>query len=307
MPTRRKRKLLSKKKHKYKKKYVWLIILLSLLIIGIYYILRTNKWNGNNKLSLVVRNNDDSLSVLVFDPEIEEIYKLNIPGNTEIEVAGNLGLWKIKSLWKLSSQEGLDGELVVRSITLGMNLPVYNWADTPALGLVEPGLKSFFNSVFALYETDLTLGDRLRLFVFSTKIENSKRVEINLDTTSFLEKEILADGEEGYRVSKTSPQNILAIFSEPELSGGVSLVSVINSSGSGRLARDVGEVIEVLGGKISSIDNRDVYDGVCILKTKREATLKIMLKIFECEKYLVQKDQSFDVEIVLGKKFALEY
>lgn len=307
MPAKRKRKSISSNRKKFKKKYLYYLFFIIILIIGLFVVLRTNKWNGKDKLSLVIKNNDYSLNIIVFDPELEEIYNLKIPENTEIKVAGDLGIWKIKSLWGLGDQEGQGGKLAARSITVGLQLPVYAWAEEQALGLANPNIKLSLIALFSSYKSNLIFGDKLRMLIFSTKVKNSKRVTINLSDTNFLEKRVLSDGEEGYVVAQKPPQNILAIFSEPILSAGITRVSIKDSTEKAGLAENVGRIIEVLGGKITSVQTTKDFDGVCILESKKEKVLEILLKIFECEESNVKPDQSFDVEITLGRKFSSKY
>src|SRR3990167_8549631 len=57
-------------------------------------------FNGVDKMSLAVQEKSGDVSILVFDPVRQEITKVRIPGDTQVEVAGGLGVWKIKSIWE---------------------------------------------------------------------------------------------------------------------------------------------------------------------------------------------------------------
>lgn len=307
MPAKRRKRYKKIKLPGNYKKFIFFFFIIITLLFAAFFVMRTNKWNGKDKFSLVINNSDNSLSIVVFDPSLEEMYVLGVPGNTEIEVAGDYGLWKVKSLWLLDKQEGLHGQLIVRSITMAMKIPVYSWADEQAHGLVNPGLRPTIRALFANYKSDLSFADKLRLVMFSSKVKNTKKINIDLSQTSFLEKKTLSDGEEGYKIAEFPPQRISAIFSEPELAGGIVRVSIKDSTGKQNLAKNVGGVIEVLGGKISSIENLEGFDGFCILKSKDEKKLSLLLRVFDCEEYSISPDQSFDIEITLGKKFISEY
>jgi hypothetical protein len=307
MPANRKKRRNNLKKPKQGKKRYLFFLLVLFLTAFLFFILRADKWNGKDKLSLVVKNEDYSLSIIVFDPELEEIYDLKIPGNTEIEVAGGYGVWKIRSLWALGQQEGLGGELVARSVITGMKIPVYAWADEQALGLVNIGFRPSFRALASSYNSNLIFGDRLRLLIFSSKVKNTNRVSIDLGNTAFLEKTILSDGEEGYRVTRVPPQRITAIFSEPIISNNIVRISVKDSTEKPGLARNAGSVIEVLGGKISSIEMITGFEGICILRSKDERISKILLKVFKCEEVFIDPQQSFDVEITFGAGFPGKY
>lgn len=309
MPARRKRKKPGYRKTGNKKpgkKYSYIFFILLSLIIGTIYLLRTRYWSSEEKLSLMI-NNDSEIMLVVADPVLEEIYEIEIPGNTEIEVAGGLGRWKAKTLWALGEQEKLGGKLSVRSITMGLGLPVYTWADKPALGLVNTGLKPSLGALFSSYDTDLTFADKMHLFLFAIKIKNTKRVNLNLGKTNFLERGLLSDGSEGYEVSKSRPQNILSVFSEPVFSEGVVRVSIVDATGENGVAEKVSKVLETLGGKVSSIENLNEFEGVCKIKSKNKSLSGMLLKLFECEEHIIDEGQSFDVEMTLGKKFVKIY
>lgn len=306
MPARRKRKRTNSKKTKPKKKYLYIAILFLILIFCLAYFLRIRQWNNKEKLFLLI-NNDDSMIVAVADPTTGDMYRINIPGNTEVEVAGDLGRWKVKTLWVLGKQEKLGGKLAARSITMGLGLPVYAWADKKALGLIDISLKNSFTALFSSYDSNFSFGDRLNLFLFSIKTKNTKKVTIDLGETGFLEKDVLSDGNEGYRVSKTSPQNILAIFSEPSYSDGVVRVSMIDGTDEVGKSEKVSAVVQALGGKVSSVVNSLGFEGKCRISSKDKKLLDVLLRIFECEEYTIKEDQSFDVEISLGSEFTKVY
>lgn len=307
MPAKRRKRTYQKKFKKTNLRSVIIIIFLSILFFSLAMIFRADKWTGEDKLSLVVKNSDQSVSIIVFDPVLEEIYKLTIPANTEIRVAGEYGVWKIKSLWSLGEQEGFSGDLLARSITMGMKLPVYAWADWQAVGLADPGIAVSLRALISDYKSNLVIGDRLRLLIFSSKVKNTKRININLSETSFLEKRVLSDGEDGYQLAQVPPQSILAVFSEPYLSTKVVRVSINNATRGTGLAKDVGSVIEVLGAKVSSIETSSEYEGVCIIRSKDKKVLEILSKIFECEEYSELTTGAFDLEVVLGKDFVNKY
>jgi hypothetical protein len=304
MPAKRDKRLLRSKKVKTKFKFIFLLTFLITLIVVLFFVLRTKEWSGEEKMTLVVNNDDLSVSIIVFDPVLGEIYQLIIPGDTEIEVAGGHGIWKIKSIWKLGEQEGLSGELLARSITMGLKLPVYAWADSDAIGLTEPGFPSSFKAIFSSYKSSLTFGDKLHMFIFSARVKNTKRVKLNLADTTFLERGTLSGGEDGYRVAETPPQIISTIFSEPALSNKVVRVSIKDATNKPGLAVNVGKVLEILGAKVTSVETTSDYDGVCLLKASDRKIMTIMLNVFDCDKTSDKPGGSFDLEITLGKNFA---
>lgn len=306
MPAQKRRKHKKSIKPLFERIYFVVFIIAIILFLGLFLAFKTDKWNSKHKVILAVRNIDNSLNIIVFDPQLEEIYDIAVPENTEIEVAGGYGVWKVKSLWDLGKQEGLSGDLLARSVIMGLKIPVYAWADNEALGLAYPKPRNFLTSLFSPYETNLLFGDKLRLFLFSSKVKNTKRVKLDLGETAYLEKMTLSDGEKGYKVSDLQPQSITAIFSEQALSSDVVRFSIKDSTGK-NMAAKVASLIEVLGGKVSLVETQSGFDGLCILKAKNEEILEILKKVFECEENILDEGQSFDVDLTLGSKFSERY
>jgi hypothetical protein len=69
----------------------------------------------------------------------------------------------------------------------------------------------------------------------------------------------------------------------------------------------VGRVLEVLGGKISSIETASNFDGICKVGSKGKRLMDTVLKIFDCEEAFLDEEQAFDLEITLGEKFPEAY
>jgi hypothetical protein len=306
MPARRKKRKTRSKRSKPKKRYFYFFIGLLLFLIILFFLLRTKLWNKNEKLNLLVRNKD-SFSVVVLDPLLDEVYIMKVPENTEIDVAGDLGRWKVRSLWDLGKQENLEGKLAARTMIMGLGLPVYAWADEEAFGLMSSGLRSSIIALFSSYKTNLSFGDKVQILLFSSKVKNTKRAEYDLGETGLLEKNTLSDGTQGYEVSKTPPQNILAIFSEPYFSQGAVRVSIKDVNDNPDSTKKVGRVLEVLGGKLSLVKTASDFKGVCRVSSKKKTLLDTILKIFDCEEALLDEKQAFDLEITLGEKFTEVY
>ncbi len=306
MPARRRRKALRLKKTKPNKKIIYFFLFSFCLLVFLFTALKPKNWNGEDKVSLVIKNSDQSISVVVFDPLLKEIYNIRIDPNTEIEVAGEYGKWKIKSIWQLGEQEGMGGELLSRSITLGLRMPVYLWADNVASGLVEPLSSNLLSSFFSRYKSNLSLGDKFKFLVFSLKVKNTNRVNINLENTSYLERKVLISGDEGFIVAQNPPESISAIFADPALSSKIFRVAIKDGSEKPGLAEELGKVIEVLGGKVSSIEKIQKLDGTCMLESNEVAALRTLEKIFDCETTRSEVG-NFDLEVSLGKDFAKMY
>lgn len=111
MPVKVSRKISRKKATNTKNSLVRFMIFavvigVVLLCLGLVkYIFRTHYWRGDNRLVLVIHEANDDVIVSSIDPVAKEIVNIRIPGSTEIEVADNLGKWRVGKLWKLGFQE----------------------------------------------------------------------------------------------------------------------------------------------------------------------------------------------------------
>lgn len=261
-------------------------------------------WDGESKVSLAISKSEGA-AVLLFDPQYDQVTKIVIPKSTEVEVANQLGVWKIDSVWELGKQQKLGGELLADTITKQFRFPVTAWAEEDALKFADGSLNSLFHAVFGRYATNLTMGDKVSLAIFSMRVPNARRVEIDLSQSSFLTKKELRDGTEGYVLSKELPQSVLSLFSEDNLSNDSFLVSISDATGQQSVAQDVGNVVEVLGAKVALIEKQEKSDFDCIVKGKNTYLVERISEVFDC----IKEDGSskFDTEVFLGESFGKRF
>lgn len=278
------------------------------LLVFLYFTLANKKyWSGDSKLSLVINNPDGSVIVSVFDPRRGEIININIPSNTEVEVAHQLGLFKLGNVWQLGDNEGLGGELLAATLRHQFKFPVSGWADSKGLGFSDGNLPKVLEAVRGHYKTNLKIGDRLALGIFSLGIKNTKRSNINLTETPYLVKTKLKDGEEGYIVSKNFSQRLLSIFANDIITENSYKIEINDSSGDLEVARDVGKLMEILGAKVASVVKKDETDFDCRVSGYEKKVVKEVARIISCEEYIYKNRSSFDLEIDLGSQFVKKF
>src|SRR3989344_5653706 len=109
----RSRKLHRGKNNKKRSKiYVYLFLIILGVSLFLYFVTSRKYWDGEGRLTLAVQKLDGDVNIVTFDPKTSEIFNIRIPGSTEVEVANQLGVWKLKSVWELSMQENLEGSLL---------------------------------------------------------------------------------------------------------------------------------------------------------------------------------------------------
>jgi len=290
------------------KRKIFLYFLFSLILIFFpsFVFLQKRVWNGKDKLSVVINNPSGDILISTFDPNTKEIINLNISGELEVELARRLGIWKLKSVWKLAENENIEGKLLTETITKYLKLPVFLWADFPAGGFSKGGL-GLIKAVFLPYETNLKMSDRLGIGLFSLRVNNKNKVDIDLAKSGFLEEATLTDGSSGYRLLRKLPDFIQAGFSDNQLSREKAKMIIKDRSGFNNSASELGEVVEVLGAKMASIVKEEEEDSDCLVKSKDRRLGRKIAWIFSCQLDEKDLEGNFNFEVILGKRFAQRF
>lgn len=202
--------------------------------------------------------------------------------------------------------ENLEGLLLSETLTRHMKLPVIAWADKQAQGLTQGNIFSLIKAVLLPYKTNLRVGDRLRIAALSLGIQSSKRVEVNLADTAYLKKKRLIDGQEGYVVFGSFPDQLRVVFSDPIISERSARVVIKDASGLVGVSKDLGEVIEILGAKVISIDKIDEAVGDCLVSGKDKEIIEIFSSMFSCQTDSLDLG-SIDAQIEIGAEFGKRY
>jgi len=306
MPPRKRSRLADRKKpaQKFKlgRKLVGLLIFFIILLLASFLLItRHGIWNKKDRLALAV-NTNQNVTLLIFDPSAGTITSINIPQNLEVEASRQLGRWKIGSIWDLGRLEGYSGSLLAETITKSLKFPTEAWANEQALGLVGEGLHPLVRSVFARYETNLTLGDRINLAIFSFSRKPGDRVELALTDTSYVYQATLKDGVSGYILRSEMPSVLAAKVADSSISSEGKIVSIKDQTANSQTATQVGEIIQSLGAKLASIKKSDPQDIDCLVEGSASNTRQKIASIFNCE--VVNSSSSVDITIVLGKRFS---
>lgn len=314
MPARTKRGLsksrrrhASRHTHKRDKgwpKIVYLVFAFAVLLV--LFFSKSSFWDVSSKLAVAV-NSENGPELLIFDKELEEITKIHIPKDTETQVARQLGTWKIGSVWQLGENEKLGGKLLVESITFHLKFPVYVWADTTALGFVEGGPFSFLKAAIFPYKTNLSFADKLKIAQFVLRIREFKKSDVELSETSAVRRTKLVDGSEGYRTTGQVPASILALFSDTDIAQKQTKVVIYDATEKYRLAQEVGEIVEVVGAKVTAIKKEEKGNYDCRIVGLDEKSVEKMALVLGCEESSDEVSGNFDLEIYLGEGFSKRF
>lgn len=284
-----------------------LILFLTIALIFVFFLKFQKIWKLKDKISLVLRNPDGDISLLVLDPEFSEMTKVQIPGDVEVEVARRLGKRRLKTLWQLGKEEGEGGLLLARTVTKHFKFPVYLWADSLAAGFWDRSPLLFLKGVFYPYETNLKFLERVRIALFAINVKDTKKQQIDLSKSSYLKKTTLADGEEGFVVSGSIPQNLMLIFTDNSLAQATPRVTINDRTGKPEIAKEVSQVLEVLGAKVSSLKVDKEEEGECEIMTKVQDISQKIANFLPCSVSKKPPQGNFDIEINLKKGFVKRF
>lgn len=262
-----------------------LIPLLIFVLIFLFLKFYTRFWDGKDKVSVLSATKNGGAIVSTYDPGSDEIIDIIIPGETQVDVARELGVRKIDAIPSLGANEKIGGVLLSETIIKNFKFPVFVWQD-------------------ATGKTNQALGDKFNIAVFSI---GKKHTEINLSETSYLKKTKLKDGSDGFVLNGKLPEKIAAIFADPEASKTNLKINIKDATGTFGVAKKVGEIIEVLGAKTALVTSEKPEESVCNVSGKNEKFTRKVARIFECKLDSKKLEGGFDLEIKLGQNFAKRF
>lgn len=280
----------------------WYAIPVFFVFLFVLIRLSTHHWNGKEKLAFTFPKKDGDVAVVVMDASSNEMTTLVVPGETEINMAMNYGALRIGNVWQFAKNEKLDGSLLAKTVTKNFSFPIFLWSDADGENFEKINIPGIIKFVLFPKKTNIPFGDRVSMAVFAFGIKNQNRSEIDLAKSQFLTKTMLSDGRLGYRLVGSVSARLTVFFSDTNSVGENIRVFIADSSGSSGLSQEVGKVIEVMGGKVISIDKSSgSSDLTCVVLGKNKMFVQKIVNIFGCKKTSGSTD--FDLEIRLGPKF----
>lgn len=303
---KRKKEIERKNKTRKLGKLIILIIVLTFVLSVLFNFFKTpHFWNGRDKISLVVQKTTGDVSVIVFDPRLGEEIILNIPSNTEVDVAENLGRLTIKNVWKLGQVQKIGGRILSETVTKNFLFPCYLWSDAKAESLIKPSLFGILDFVFRKGSSNLSFSDRVSLAFFSLKTKDINKSEVDLGKSQFLKKGKISDGSLGFFLSGEVLQRLTANFSDYGFSDRTVRIFVKDYTGSPGVSDRVGQILEVMGGKVVSIEKLSLADEDCAVSGGDLDLITKVSRLFSCKTSISGgKDE---IELILGSKFAKRF
>ncbi len=288
----------------------WIGIVIALLVVVMVFILLAFSdrfWDGRSKLILAVATKNGDVIVSSFDPKTESIVNIFIPGSTQLIASRQLGSWKAKSLWQLGENEKLGGTLLRETIVKNFYFPVVSWGEETALAYSRGDFAGILKAVVTPFETNLKIGDKIKLAFFSLSIKNPKRVDFDLRDGGNLKKTKLPGGEEGYLISGSGMEKFIVYFTDNEISNQNLRVEIRDATGKTKIAQEVGKVIEVLGAKVSAVNKMTEEDTDCEVFGRHRKLVNLISLVYSCSTSKKERAANFDAVVKIGKTFAGRY
>jgi DNA-binding transcriptional regulator of glucitol operon len=294
-----------RKNKKEKKGFSFVKFLIPLLLVFAFYLflkITTQLWNGKDKISLVYKETNGDVQVTVLDPLLSEITTIVIPGDTQVEVARNYGTIRIKNVWQLGVNENIDGDLLAETVTQNFLFPVFLWSEKPP-GWGSGNLTEILNFIFLPGSTNISFGDRLQAGLFVLRIQEIGKSVIDLGKSRFLDKGALEDGQAGYVLTGPISQRLTIYFTDNVIGDKNIKVNITDATGSAGISEKLGEILQVIGGKVVSIEKKSISEDTdCVVTGGSVEAVKKISNLFSCK--VGNSKTSFDLDIEIGKKFA---
>lgn len=250
------------------------------LLAYLFFRSNTRYWNGEDKIATIFQLENGDTELVLVDPKLEEEVHLIIPGDTEVSVARNLGIMRLKNVWQLGVNEGLNGSLVAQTITSEFLFPVFLWRDVNG-------------------KTNVPMGDRLFLKLYNLTTKAIDKTEINLGSSQFVKRQLLSDGELGYRKVVGDGGRLTAFFHDANFDD--MKIYIKDATGKYGIAEKLGKILEVLGGKVIAIEKLSKEESGCDIKGKQKEALTKVSRLFNCN---IEKNVGdSDLEIRFGSDF----
>ena len=281
-----------------------LLVFAIIIAVVVWRSLHTTNWKNDSKTIIAVAGVENDVTVYIIDPVNEDLVSVIMPANMEVEVANQLGIWRLGSVWELGKNEKLDGKLLALTLVKHLKFPVYLWSDASAHTYINANPVTAIITSLKPQRTNIPIGDRLRIAIFSAKVGNRRSI-IDLRNTNFIKSNTLTDGEAGYRLSGSLPKNIIAALSYPEFTRSVVNVHIEDATQKFNIAASVAGVINNMGGKVVSVLKLEEVDLDCEVWGNKKEAVEVVAKVFTCE--VLNAESGFDINLKLGKGFVERY
>lgn len=295
-------------------------LLLALVIIGFlaigFWFYSQREWDSEERITVVIQVEsyeayEAQVFVFSYLPSQNTISLVSLPSDLKIEAVGDFGYWRVSSLFDLGNLEGDGGELLVRSVSRYLGTEIEGWIKSKEVLLIDSSsvrknLKRLIQQSFiGSANSNLSLWDRLALFVSIGKVNSSGLKFIDLSNKSFLYSDPQPDGSSLLLSNPDELDNIsVQLFGEPKfIEEGLS-VAVFNGTNHSGLGNRVGRLLQNMEVEVVAVaDNKELIDETKILAASEEVagsfTVEKLVKLVNANSVVVEDTSSERAEVIL--------
>jgi hypothetical protein len=279
----------SKKKEKGKTIFIFFILVLIVVSIFIIHFF-TNE--AKDKYTVLLNNKGGDILVVNIDNRRSEYSEIIIPADTEVLLSNGYGKIRAGKVLQLEKNLYGDGLLLKNTIRDNFYYPIEYYffinSDISNISII------LLPKMLIAKNTNMPLD--IRLSFISSLYTMNNRQYFNLKDTKVISKDLLADGEEGYRIEGDSPSNILSIFNTDLYHDKKVVIYTRGGIDNSYVVRNMIKIFESMGIlPIVTSYEKDEYpksdNNLCLMDKNGDKRLKAMIqRIYSCSE--VNSDDS---------------
>lgn len=278
---------------------------------------RTTLWNGDFNINVLLHTKDTSL--LMFSPQNQKVTVITIPKQTYLETTHGFGKWQIASIYGLGeSQKDLGGDILLKDTLMNqLGVPIDGFLDfsgkysqMEVSTLISEIRKNPISAVNILtnLKTDLTPIELLKLKIGLSSVRFDKITQINLEKSTALQKEQLADGTEVLTPDTIRIDSIISDMTDPAIQLEHKTIAIFNSTNRPQLAQKAARLITNMGGDVIVTSNGQNKFKTTSVVGEKSKTLDRLKQIFGSNDIIDRKDEDLvssraQINLFLGEDY----
>ena len=296
----------------------WLLLFAIFALLGISFkawqSYRHRVWDGESRINLAIAS--EKTYLLSLDPASAEMALVEIPSQTQVEVAFSRGFYPIDSIFELSQLEEEEGLLLAQTLENNFGVPVKAWVYFPNKidpQKPKPLLNQIIYSAFkGRTKTNLTNWDLVRLLLANNRVHVYKANFFDLERLNLLAEAELPDKTHALVIDKDRLDAFVQNnFQERKIRLENLTVEVVNSTQSPGLAESGARLLTNIGFEVSGFDNQEGMMKKCLFigdnQQKGFYSTKWLREIFDCDWQSSEEKERADLILILGEEYEEQF
>lgn len=266
-------------------------------------------WDGRSSINLATVQNN-STSILNYDPKNKKITILKIPSDTYFDLPGDRGQWRVGAIYSLGQESSppSGGELLKQSLAKLVGLPIDGYLVTASDTPLDEEISQWRRNPLAILgftkkiKTDLSPLEVLRIFRSLSAVRSDKLTYLDLGQSSLTDSQLLPDSTRVLGVNSI----FLDLFVRKNMadqtleSEGIS-IGIFNATSHPGLAQQAQRIITNEGGNVIFTTNSDNLLATSQVVTNSPSETGSRLKQIFAPNCLKNKCISPDPKVVVSR------